>query len=267
MKRVATLERDTVRDQSPDVLWLDIGECVDPSEITMFEAQDEDVQKRLKGIRTDLDRFTRDEIRALIRHGYEIGLNRISSDPTLSSILKAPLTQIVDPCIEGWPDRPRHMEYARKMAQLDAAYERLIKKPLQELLDALDVEQTLREEIARELAIRLGRSPSIEEIRKAVAAKRAKEDEEAQRPAIEKRRQEVQRLRQSLEKSQRRALGLWDWDDWSSWLLLLLLCTLCYGLAFLLMRMSIELPTQRVGIYQRLATHCRYEIPARSSPG
>lgn len=67
MDRVWQLEME-VFENTPGVLFFPISEVIDPSRDRT--ALDKEIQRQTARIRTDLDRFTDDEISALVRHGY-----------------------------------------------------------------------------------------------------------------------------------------------------------------------------------------------------
>lgn len=70
MNRVATLERDRVRALGSDgAVFVSIDHVAVAPE---GQVQDASVQSQLKRVRTDLDAFSANEIRALVQHGYEV---------------------------------------------------------------------------------------------------------------------------------------------------------------------------------------------------
>jgi hypothetical protein len=168
-------------------------------------------------------------MRALIRHGYEVGLKGLMKDPMLRTYVEGAESHIDDPCLEGWPHFPEIMDVNRSMRPLRVAKRRLI-EDLEKAIRTVDVGKELQLRVLQSLATRSG-PPSMEEIEASVAAEAVAKAEAARAPEIATKMAETIRLRRLLLRSGRRGWGLWAWQDWSSWVLLLLLSGLCYSLA------------------------------------
>lgn len=88
MKRVSDLEAnaharrgaDEESDARPLILRVKIDTILEPDSIPThptFKVQDKRVQELTAGIRTDLDRFSDEEIASLMRHGYEVACDAL----------------------------------------------------------------------------------------------------------------------------------------------------------------------------------------------
>ena len=105
MKRIADLEDRCLRLPNARVIRFSIEDSVRAEHLdstwAKLDAQDEKIQKRVAGIRTDLDIFSDTEICALMRHGYEVALKQI---------IKADMHRgeyvFQDPCKRAFPDMP-----------------------------------------------------------------------------------------------------------------------------------------------------------------
>ncbi|WP_176456860.1 patatin-like phospholipase family protein [Bordetella genomosp. 5] len=98
MKRVAELEAERAarnisrqtQGNEPFVTVVKIEDTVQEMPTGTVGAngycvQDIVIQKLTKGIRTDLDRFSMEEVCSLMRHGYEVGLRTLKDDSLLSA--------------------------------------------------------------------------------------------------------------------------------------------------------------------------------------
>jgi hypothetical protein len=110
--RVASLEEEHWTKAFPEAIKISIHDLVkekvpdSDSLLSTFEPQDEEVQALVGQIRTDLDKFTMEEICALVRHGYEVALDKIKTATPAAWVPSAEF-QPSDPCvverIAGWP--------------------------------------------------------------------------------------------------------------------------------------------------------------------
>ncbi len=80
MDRVWQLEVDTFLD-TPDFVFAPITDVVEPAEDPT--AVHPEIQRQLARVRTDLDRFSRQEVSTLARHGYAAGRKACRSCPDL----------------------------------------------------------------------------------------------------------------------------------------------------------------------------------------
>lgn len=81
MKRIADLEDRCLALDNARVIRISIEDVVSPQDLdppwTPYALQDQEVQKRVAQIRTDLNVFSDAEICALMRHGYEVTLKQL----------------------------------------------------------------------------------------------------------------------------------------------------------------------------------------------
>jgi predicted acylesterase/phospholipase RssA len=191
MNRVAFLEKEACGRSGP-TMWLSIGDIVlqTAADATQIVAQDLAVQKELRFVRTDLDGFTREEIRALTRHGYEVAWKNFLSaqPPKLENITWAPW----DPIPAGWPDYKKISAIRAEVEQW-AAVRRAGLRMLDGLINDLG-HQHMQDSIS---AITPTRLDSAETLRL---------------------------MRQRVKAGGRRRLGLWNAKDPASWMLLTLAC-------------------------------------------
>lgn len=81
MSRVAMAEKDELLRSTPAPILADISSVVRQSDLSdfvvssnePFTVQEDWIQRRIKSVRTDLDHFSDDEIRAIYLHGVEVG--------------------------------------------------------------------------------------------------------------------------------------------------------------------------------------------------
>ncbi len=226
MERVARLEQVTNIGQTP-VFWLSLHDVIEVSASGGFQTQDRGDQAELKFVRTDLDVFSSNLIRALAMHGYEVAwrwydnlLQVMTDDTTLARRVAEALEAPWDPCPPGWPDYERikderesdRARMRKTIAQVAEEYRR----SLQELVVA---------------ALRTGAVLGVEgwrdrlrkaEERLASDLQHKAEKTEAQRDDDIRREANARRLRQGeLHNASTRRIGLWDWRDWASYALLL----------------------------------------------
>jgi hypothetical protein len=236
MQRVAAIER-TLTNQNDHILWADIGDIVSNEDIARYadtlRPQDKYVQALCKSIRTDLNVFTEDEMRGLIRHGYEVGVKCFGSTqcsksaPELHRAIESSISRIIDPCIAGWHQVPELMDMNRKLHPLNVA-----KKPLLDELEKLILLARTGEKLRGELmhVVSTGSQPlSLEDIRESVARDRAAQRNTSNAPEVRKELQHITHLRQILLRSHTTPWCIWYWRDWASWVIFFLMGAGCYA--------------------------------------
>jgi predicted acylesterase/phospholipase RssA len=175
-----------------DVMTLKLGEVVpafahDP----LHQAQDQDAQRRLRFLRTDLDAFTVRQIRALVRHGYEVARRHFEDRYPWTAV-----AVLSDPVSDIWPTAPTPQETIY-MAAINAI------RGLESVHDLAVRGEQLTQDLR-------GQPPSDEV--KEVVQERARQEAA--------RRQELLRLRRDIDDGATRKLRLWSGRDPASWFLL-----------------------------------------------
>jgi predicted acylesterase/phospholipase RssA len=185
MTRVAELER--ARATNARSWWISISENVEPKELAtdLYTPLELDVQRPLASVRTDLDRFTLEEITSLIRHGYEAAAHVL-----IKKMYQTECPPLRDPCTHDAPDTFFPFE---KFDEIQAQVElktRMIKavKPLRKF------------------------QPTIPSIERELYNKETAEKWNNLAKLLRS-----SRLRRNL------LLGLVDFHDWASWLILVIL--------------------------------------------
>lgn len=195
MGRVAELEAGAFRGRKTQPILIRISNSVKNDEIPFdaeYRVQDIDLQRACRFIRTDLDEFSKAEIWALMRHGYETTLAAIGPQVT-----SPPAREILtDPCPGNWPYALEYVAVSRHLVRLQEAFEQF------------DESWARISEASREL---LG-TPYTEADRQ--AAKRAEQER------ADESRARAELLRDIREGGTRR-LRLWKVSDPYSWLLVL----------------------------------------------
>jgi hypothetical protein len=204
MQRLASLEEHDYCGSDLEKVVIPISETVRASDLKAangYAPQDLELQILASQIRTDLDEFSWEEIAALIRHGYEVALKRVTADASLCDSVKT--SQPSDPCVVpelpgGWDWAPEHIEKV---------------SVLRGLFRLGDIFRTVSEkeyDSRRGIAALFGGS--------------IPPPEESESSSDYARR--LTAAKKSLQRSQLRRLGLWNWNDWVCWLDLLALFTL-----------------------------------------
>jgi predicted acylesterase/phospholipase RssA len=87
MNRIADLEADNIiaGQKNNTILHVKITDQVDVS-ATQQHVLSHDIQTRTATLRTDLDKFSNDEIRALVQHGYETAFAKINNALKVSTL-------------------------------------------------------------------------------------------------------------------------------------------------------------------------------------
>lgn len=116
MSRVAELVRANLAG-APPTCWLSLHDIVEPNgaDPVRFRPQDAADQAMLTFLRTDLDAFTLTEIRALVKHGYEVAHKFFDGLPVPP--------EPWDPCPPGWPDYTRMIlgSFAKAFERVEVA--------------------------------------------------------------------------------------------------------------------------------------------------
>ena len=209
MQRVSRSERVSQINDKP-VVWLSIENVVNPTVFAEpgleFLPQDRAIQRMLKNVRTDLDFFSLDEIRALVRHGYEVAWNdfhRLAGHSRWPFQGPAKQWEPWDPCPPGWPDYANILKYRK------ATY----------IIQTIQPLEDLNKEFRRKLQLLSGEFPS-EDDSKTADTSRHEEESRA-----------LSELRKRITVAANRRVGLWNKRDWVSWLLVLILFAFIAGLA------------------------------------
>jgi hypothetical protein len=193
MGRVAELEAHAIESQEHPIVRVSIHDVVRQAgmDVGDYEVQDVDIQRACRFLRTDLDRFTLEEIVALTRHGYEAALAGV-----IGILTTEPDSELIrDPCPAGWP---YYLEFIQQVRLLGSVVENLVR-----------TEQILDVEIPA-AGRRIFGTPMTEEQRAAVD-----EEQKARGGAAIERRAIVERL----EAGSHRHIRIWDSSDPASWML------------------------------------------------
>jgi predicted acylesterase/phospholipase RssA len=229
MERVAGLQRVNNIGQTP-VFWLSLHDLITASyagALLPFQTQDPGDQAQLKFVRTDLDVFGSNVIRALVMHGYEVAWRwydshvRASSGDAMARGIAEALKTPWDPCPPGWPDYGRMQEQRERdrrhvlIQTIGGAVKGALRSNQDLEVVALRAGAVMGEEGASE-ALREAEARRAADLQREVKEAEAQLDEDTQGKA------KARLLRQKeLHDASSRRIGLWNWRDWASYALLL----------------------------------------------
>ena len=220
MTRVSKLEQQQNVGITPATIELSIEEIVRPTDLSRlvspvakrFKVQDEEVQKLVSKIRTDLDEFSMEEICSLVRHGYEVAAKQLLLHGLLPTTFEPR-----DPCVVSFPD---------------------IGWPTRETIIA-NIRTLILGMDATRLGLDLGQK--VNEVKHdldAITGKPYFPDQDTDSDVREK----VTDLRNHLHRSSTRGMRLWNGTDYFTWLWSLLILLLGAGAFLALIQISTKCP-------------------------
>jgi predicted acylesterase/phospholipase RssA len=131
MQRVASLESELWR-RHKTLVTMRIQDEVKPGDVLDYKPLCQNIQRRLPSVRTDLDVFGPDLVRALVQHGHEVAMKALRPPPGVR-FKKAVASEPWDPC-----PQPGHSHDEQRIVRIveDGASRRVVRSLLSAYRDS-----------------------------------------------------------------------------------------------------------------------------------